>query len=573
MPPKRSTNTPADGRKRGWPFTLNNYTEQEIAKLAEIGRNPQTIWLIYGLEVGEVCHTPHIQGFIYFKNAVRMSTLKVLLPRARWLPDECRGSFADQRSYCSKGEQPKAEYEELRSLGPNWGKNAKVTEFGTQPMDASSRQAKGGQATKDLFEQTLALAKEGRFSEISAEHLIKYHGSLKRIHMDYGPPPVELDGVCGLWLYGKPWTGKSKFSRDKFGKAMDGTLFSKDKNKWWDGYAGEPYVLVDDLTPDIRNLHSIADRIKVWCDMYPMNAEVKGGYIKIRPKLVIFTSNYTVRECFAQLHDKVLMQAVRRRFTMINFNDVFNVRDIPEMFRNHADEDALDYTYDPYDPVKVERALPDHIRFLGKILDPEAQPPTTLPTIPEVQVDTELDDFDFSDLDLDDFSLSNFSATESHAPPVQSESTTLQRTNAIQSFGRSTTSGLLSGLLQAAGSPLTPPRKTVSTAGPRFAPPALATGRLTSASAVPQPNLKRTSSQAFSDSDDGGEMDICEDWDLNHRAGDYVHDDWLVPDHEEPEEYETLTASSQGSGSQSSRLKLPPPKRNKINIFDDSDTD
>jgi len=36
-----------------------------------------------------------------------------------------------------------------------------------------------------------------------------------------------------LWLYGKPGTGKSRMAHDV---KVDGGIFVKPINKWWDGY-------------------------------------------------------------------------------------------------------------------------------------------------------------------------------------------------------------------------------------------------------------------------------------------------------------------------------------------------
>ena len=531
-----------DTRKRGWVFTLNNYTEAEITKLGDTGRNPRTQWLIFGQEVGEN-GTPHLQGFVYFKNAVRLSSLKTILPRAHWEPQ--MGTFADQKAYCSKGEQSKDEWLAHKSLGPNWGLNAHVHEFGTMPLDKSDAQAKGGQATKDKFDLTVELAKKGEFSSICSEHLLKFNTAIKRVHMDFALPVAELEGVCGLWLHGRPWTGKSKFCRDKFGSALDGTLFSKDKNKWWDGYNQEPYVLIDDLTPDAKNIASLADRFKQWADCYPFKAEIKGGYMNIRPRLIIVTSNYTVEQTFGSLNDQTLLMAISRRFTQISFDTLFNVRAIPPMM---VEPGKLDYMYDAYDPLVVDLALPADMRALGKRL----QPPSPLPVIPEVRShEDELSDF-LRDLDDDHSEFwvrstgsihagsyhpsldgcdsdgePHYTAIGHIARPASGYSLKLRRSNAIQSTGRTTTSGLLSGLLHAAGCPPTPPTPIASRAHSSHH-RANAQMRSSASSAHP-PSLMRPITNYDSEEEERN-ADVCEDMDLDHRAGAYVRDGWLVDD-------------------------------------------
>ena len=51
--------------------------------------------------------------------------------------------------------------------------------------------------------------------------------------------------------------------------------------------------------------------LKIWCDHYAFNAEVKGGTLKIRPKTIIVTSQYPIEKCFEEA-ESVL--AIKRRF-------------------------------------------------------------------------------------------------------------------------------------------------------------------------------------------------------------------------------------------------------------------
>ena len=53
-------------------------------------------------------------------------------------------------------------------------------------------------------------------------------------------------------------------------------------NKWWDGYAGEEVVVLDDFDP--RHAEHLSYYLKIWADHYAFNAEVKGGMIRVRLK-------------------------------------------------------------------------------------------------------------------------------------------------------------------------------------------------------------------------------------------------------------------------------------------------
>ena len=99
---------------RRWLFTLNNYTEEEEISLQEL----ECSYLVYGREIGKD-GTPHLQGFVTFKNTKRFSAMKKVSQRAHW--EAAKSSSKINRDYCMKGSQPKDEWEELNVSGPNYG--------------------------------------------------------------------------------------------------------------------------------------------------------------------------------------------------------------------------------------------------------------------------------------------------------------------------------------------------------------------------------------------------------------------------------------------------------------------
>lgn len=58
-------------KAKHWCFTLNNYTENDIARIAQ--NASLCDYIIYGREVGE-SGTPHLQGFVSFTTRVRLNT-------------------------------------------------------------------------------------------------------------------------------------------------------------------------------------------------------------------------------------------------------------------------------------------------------------------------------------------------------------------------------------------------------------------------------------------------------------------------------------------------------------------
>lgn len=82
---------------REWCFTLNNYTEEEMANLAKSFEEEKCEFII-GEEVGEQ-GTPHLQGWIKHPKIIRPME-KFKNPRIHW--EKCKGNREQNIDYCSK---------------------------------------------------------------------------------------------------------------------------------------------------------------------------------------------------------------------------------------------------------------------------------------------------------------------------------------------------------------------------------------------------------------------------------------------------------------------------------------
>nr|AOV86230.1 putative rep protein [uncultured virus] len=263
-------------RCRGWIFTINNPTDWDRTDVerAMVG----STYGIVGDEVGEN-GTPHLQGFIRFKNAHSFHSIKQMLPRAHL--EIQRGTCQQAADYCKK--------------------DGKFQEFGCLPQEKRSQ----GDKWKFIIEK----AENGDIDAIKNEYPSEYFRYHERIKSFRIREPSILDELTNEWWWGETGTGKSKRAWELYPQHYNKLL-----NKWWDGYQNEEVVVIEEWAP--RN-DMTASNLKIWADRYPFNGEVKGGTLRnIRPKKIIVTSNYSMDQCFERNED---LEPLRRRFKTIHF--------------------------------------------------------------------------------------------------------------------------------------------------------------------------------------------------------------------------------------------------------------
>lgn len=86
-------------RSRAWCFTLNNWTDEERSQIISKIENLNGKYVI-GKEIGELCGTPHLQGYILFKNQIEWNAL--VKWNSRWHLEKARHKKDNNLKYCSK---------------------------------------------------------------------------------------------------------------------------------------------------------------------------------------------------------------------------------------------------------------------------------------------------------------------------------------------------------------------------------------------------------------------------------------------------------------------------------------
>lgn len=130
----------------------------------------------------------------------------------------------------------------------------------------------------------------------------------KRLYAMLEPVPKIIPRTC-YWIWGPPRAGKSYAVRAVY------DVYEKSMNKWWDGYAGEDVVLLDDFD---KHGTCLGHYLKIWADNYRFNAEIKGGTIIPTYKKFIITSNYQIEDIF---EDSELVGAIMGRFKIIKLEN------------------------------------------------------------------------------------------------------------------------------------------------------------------------------------------------------------------------------------------------------------
>lgn len=273
MPPTRTSN-----KARSFTFTKNNYTDDDVNAIRELCTSAK--FAIFGYEVGE-SGTPHLQGYIQFPNP---RALRSVVSLGLGHVEVARGSPQQNIDYCSKSGQ--------------------VEEFGTKPRPGKR---------SDLERVRDALKNEDlSFDALIADHIsvtARYPNFVEKLKRHYHPP-TALEGQLhdhNLWVYGPPGVGKTVYAKGL------GEHYIKMPNKWFDGYEGQPILIVEDIGPDQCKM--LQHFLKIWGDYSPFTAQVKNSSKYIRPQRVIITSNYSIDEMGL---DMVTTGALKRRYKALH---------------------------------------------------------------------------------------------------------------------------------------------------------------------------------------------------------------------------------------------------------------
>jgi hypothetical protein len=289
-------------RSRRFVWTFNNYQLQD--GLVDYIKSRKCSYLIFGKEVGE-SGTPHLQGYIEFGSLkTKKQVVKLFKPfKGVYVEHAVAGSKAAS-DYCKKDDD-------------------EFFEIGKRSADPIEKAKRGGDANMKRYKDSFEAAKCGNMEEIPADLRVRFYKVWKEIRADFEKTPDDLEECCGVWIWGPSGSGKSHMARGPDYCAEGCKPYDKSLTKWWDKYNKEDVVLLDDVDP-LRH-QWLGSHIKRWADKYAFPAEVKFGFINIRPKTIIVTSQYPLNAMFP---DVETYDAVKRRFKVVHIPEVYSSRGV-----------------------------------------------------------------------------------------------------------------------------------------------------------------------------------------------------------------------------------------------------
>lgn len=270
------------GQARHWLLTIFN--AKEIENFIKQTEKDFKFWS-YQEEECPKTGKIHLQAYFGVDKPIRFKTVKEWFPTAHI---EVARSIKQAFAYCQK--------EETRRVGGLRGHSDAEPSYGG---------GGGWHAYKESCKRGLS------WWDITDEHVdlyAKHEGGCRKLYerfRQFDAKPIKLVVI----LFGPPGLGKSSTVEAAIGGREH---FRMAHGKWWDGYAYEKIVWIDDFHPGSISRAGLLQLM----ELGDFRMEVKGGTCRVNIEELYITSNWHPEEWFPEKDDSMMKeraQAVIRR--------------------------------------------------------------------------------------------------------------------------------------------------------------------------------------------------------------------------------------------------------------------
>lgn len=265
-------------RSRGWCFTIWEDEFEIGIKLLKTAD-----YAIWGYETCPKTNKQHLQAYGYWSNKISFKEIKRWVDKAH--VNVAIGSSEQNRKYCSKD----GNFTEVGTM-PKQGRRTDIAEFRDAILEGMTEE-------ELIMEFPNEMARFDRFYQRCRNIVLKKEAKL-------------MNEVEVIAIEGEPGIGKTRYIYDTEDvndvyklECGDGS----DKSLFWDGYNGEPVILIDDFNNNFK-----IDYMLRLLDRYPMKLNIKGSYTWKVAKRIYITSNIAVKDWYPYDSDHHRQGLLRR---------------------------------------------------------------------------------------------------------------------------------------------------------------------------------------------------------------------------------------------------------------------
>ena len=256
-------------------------TKEAVRGLVEDHVPDVVRYLIIGEETAPSTGRKHYQGYVQFASCVQMTTAKTRLAALGFSGahvEIARAGHIDNINYCRKEDTDALEVG--APVGQGMG-------GGGRPAHANLAERIRDREVKTVREAMLADPVRWAVHATGLRQLIERLATPRRLD----------DMPTIIWRFGDTGTGKSEWCQHQLDSLEDASLcyvYSSGQKGWFDGYEGQPYVIMQEL----RGHDFLPSVLLQLFDKYQCRIQVKGGFVNVLAHTFWITSPVHPRALF-----------------------------------------------------------------------------------------------------------------------------------------------------------------------------------------------------------------------------------------------------------------------------------